>query len=112
MRFKAIIAALLSAVLLPVQAHAAQAQGGDVLEMSTEAAGVAIFRVAGSYGGTWPGCATLQRFAIDVKTPAGQALYSMVLSAKLAGCRISVKGDGACSAWADSEGVAWVQINP
>ena len=65
--------------------------------------GVVIFQVSGTVSGSWPACAVTQRYAVDVTNAAGQAYYSAVLSAKMAGKPILVYGNGGCTTWGDSE---------
>ena len=74
--------------------------------------GVVVFQVSGNVAGSWPACAVTQRYAIDVTTAAGQAYYSAVLSAKMAGKPILVFGNGSCTNWGDSESISYVQIIP
>ena len=74
--------------------------------------GVVIFQVSGNVTGSWPACAATQRYAVDVTNAAGQAYYSAVLSAKMAGKPILVYGNGTCTTWGDSESVNYVQIVP
>ena len=74
--------------------------------------GVVIFQVSGNVAGSWPACAVTQRYAIEVTTAAGQAYYSAVLSAKMAGKPVLVFGNGNCTNWPDSESINYVQIVP
>ena len=57
-----------------------------------------------------PACATTGRWAVDVTTPAGQAMWSTVLTAYSQNRPVTVGGTGQCNVWGDSETVQWVQL--
>lgn len=110
-RMLKIVAAILVSICPTGYANAANTGPGLVTNLYVQN-GVVIFGVSGNVSGSWPACATTQRYAIEVTSAAGQAYYSAVLSAKMAGKLIVVYGNGACSNWADSESVNYVQIIP
>jgi hypothetical protein len=56
-----------------------------------------------------PACATAAgRWVINVATPAGQAMASVILTAYSLGKPVSVMGTGACADWGDTESVLYV----
>lgn len=103
------LAALLFSCSVP--AHAANQGPGNVTYISVQN-GVAIFAMSGTVSGSWPGCATLTRFAFVTTTAAGQAYYAALITAKMANKSVVVWGAGDCSAWFDSETISLFYINP
>jgi hypothetical protein len=56
-----------------------------------------------------PACATnTGRWVINVSTPAGQAMASLILTAYSLGKQITVQGTGACTDWPDTESVNYL----
>lgn len=90
-------------------ANAADSNGGTVLNVYVQQEGAAIF-VVNNITGSWPSCATSSRFVINTTTPAGQALFSTLLSAVKAHTPVTVHGEGVCNIWGDSESVEFLAV--
>jgi len=90
-------------------AYARDAVNANIQELYVQPEGVVIFTTTASVG-TWPGCATTQRFAVSVATAGGQAVYAGLLSALKAHTPITIHGKGVCDAWGDSESVGYLQV--
>jgi len=52
-----------------------------------------------------PGCATQDRWVINNAWPAAKTQIATLMSAVLAGRKVSVQGTGDCAAWGDTETV-------
>lgn len=60
---------------------------------------------------TLDGCATSNRYSIDISTQQGKGIYSAVLSAKAANQTIKVVGlDNVCNIRNDSEDIEYVMV--
>ena len=64
--------------------------------------GIAVFHDSGTRSAQ-PACSTLNRWAFDATTPAGQAMLSSLLSAYVAHIPIWIVGTGACEVYNNSE---------
>lgn len=105
----------LAVVALGALATAAQATSagwGHVSTIAVQHAGVAFFTLDANMPSAWPSCATAQRYAINLATPGGQALYSALLTAQKARSLVALFGTGVCDAWADSESTDYILVNP
>jgi hypothetical protein len=113
MRFLKVLSLMFAPLAMPTSTAWAMNSGpGTVIRINVEAPGVAIVTVSGPTSGTWPACASLQRYAVNASTAAGQAIYAAILSAKMAGQKITVTGAGNCSIWGDSETIATMSVEP
>lgn len=102
----------LACVSLTVSAtasYASQVQDVYITDITMLQNGVALFNTSATAPGL-PSCAPTGRWTIDGSTPAGQARLSALLSAFLAGRRVSVMGTGDCSVWWDSENVDYLVV--
>jgi len=89
-------------------AMAAGSGSGNITGINSEA-GTGKFQTNGGHPNA-PACATTGRWAVDVTTPAGQAMWSTVLTAYSQNRAVTVGGTGQCNVWGDSETVQWVQL--
>lgn len=89
-------------------ANAADSNGGTILNIFVQQEGAALFQVS-NISGSWPSCATSSRFVINTTTPAGQALFSTLLSALKAHTPVNIHGKGVCDIWGDSESVEYIE---
>lgn len=64
-----------------------------------------LFRL---YGVVLDGCATTNRYGVDVSTDQGKAIASAILSAKASNATVRVVGKGVCSIHLDSEDVNYI----
>lgn len=99
--------AILAAMSPP--ANAADVGSGLVTSLYVQN-GTMMFAVEGGASATWPAFAVTKRYAAEITSPAGQAYYTTVISAKMAGKPIVVYGTGTCTAWLDSEGVKYIHV--
>lgn len=81
---------------------------GFIVGINSEA-GSGKFQTNGGHPNA-PACATTGRWAVDVTTPAGQAMWSTILTAYSQNRPVTVGGFGQCNVWPDSETVQWVQL--
>lgn len=102
------IAATVGALGFGGVAMASGSGSGYVVGINSEA-GTGKFQTNGGHPNA-PACATTGRWAIDVTTPAGQAMWSTVLTAYSQNRAVTVGGTGQCNVWGDSETVQWVQL--
>lgn len=86
------------------------ANSGFVLTVIVQQQGAAMFTMS-NLAGTWPSCATQVRVTISTATPAGQALYAMVLSAVKTHTPLTVHGKGNCDVCGDSEAVEFLNAS-
>jgi hypothetical protein len=71
-----------------------------------------IIFFAGSHEGK-PACSTVgDSLALSLATPAGRAMYAMLLSAQAQGKSVSVGGTGTCSATPDRESPRYIAVFP
>lgn len=103
------LALLFGAVAVPSRANAADSNGGTISNVYVQQEGAALFVIT-NVSGTWPSCAVSSRFAINTTTPAGQALFSTVLSAVKTHAPLTVHGAGVCDIWGDSESVEYLAV--
>lgn len=107
MRRLAIPMAFLAAV--STSAHATDVGPGIVTNLYVQN-GVMMFSVEGGASASWSACAVTKRYATEITSASGQAYYTTVISAKMAGKPIKVYGSGACTYWADSEAVKYIHV--
>lgn len=99
---------------LATTAQATSTGWGHVSTIAVQHAGVAFFTLDAYMpsASAWPSCATAQRYAINLATPGGQALYSALLTAQKARSLVAFFGTGVCDVWADSESTDYILVNP
>ncbi len=103
--------ALLGALAFSTPASAAGLwEPATITRISVSAGGIAFLRLdpsASNAGHVKAACSTngLWQVAFDATTPAGQAMLSLALSAKLSKHSVRVVGSGACSANPGVEGI-------
>lgn len=100
-----LIVLMMGCVSLSNVASASSASPGSIDIINPLAQGPVIFTHTGARTAR-PACATLDRWAIDTSTNAGQALVASLLIAYAMSKQIIVNGTGACSAWGDTETVS------
>jgi len=105
--FKKIVFIL--SVSIAASAQAGGSSTGRIVDQLIGNTGVAMFS-AGVHQSK-PACSTVgDAWAFDVKTPAGAAMYSFLLSAYAQGKTINVVGTGNCDIWGDRESVAYLTV--
>lgn len=61
---------------------------------------------------SYAACANQQRYAVNLATPAGQAMWASILTALKSHSQVSVVGKGVCDVWGDTESVQYLQVFP
>lgn len=107
MKTKFLIAAATSAFLASAS-FASSSGSGNVSVLIPSASGVAFFNQSGTRTSR-PSCSG-DRWAIDLSTPSGAAIYSTILSAYALNKPIQVQGTSTCTVSTDTETVAWVVV--
>lgn len=109
-RYRKILLALCLSALGGSAATSAYANGsGSGLVVGLNAEGPSgKFSTSGGHPNA-PPCST-GRWAVDISTTQGQAMWATIMTAYAQKLAIAVGGTGACSVWPDSETVAWVQL--
>lgn len=108
----------LAAVAFSMPAKAAGLwEPATITRISVNAGGVAFIRLdprASNAGHVKAACSTngFWEAAFDASTPAGQAMLSLALSAKLSKAPVRVVGSGTCPAFASVEGISFLDILP
>lgn len=109
---------LLCALLAPLPVKASGFwEPVTITRISVNSTGVAFIRVdprASNAGYVKAACSTngFWEVAFDASTPAGQAMLSLALSAKLSKNPVRIVGSGTCPAFASVEGVSYFDILP
>jgi len=89
---------------------ASNSSPGNIVGITSERTGALLFNQTGSRTSR-PSCSTVDRWAIDTSTLAGQSMAGVLLTAFSQNKTIFVYGTGNCSAWADTETVEYFTIN-
>ena len=90
-----------------VPSFASNSSWGSINTVLPHSTGALFFNHTGTRTAR-PACATQDRWVIDGSTDGGKIIISTALSAYAQGKQISVKGNGACTAWPDTEGVEYI----
>ena len=93
---------LLTALFVSVNCHAEGiADGLDVYTVRVDDSGLGYVWFSGDLTGTPPACAIThpKHLAFDTNTPGGQAILSLLLSAKMSGKKIRAVGTGTCEGY-------------
>lgn len=101
---------LLTAALLGLSltAHASDAGPGVVSHVFSTRNGFVFFQHSGARSAR-PSCATMDRWAINYATPAGQALLAHLFTVRASSRTVSIIGAGTCDSWPDTEDIAGIQ---
>ncbi len=103
----------LIAISLALAHLAAQAAGtatGLVVTTAVEKPGFAF--VTNSVNATGkPACATQNRWAMDLSTNSGKAMYATLIAAKATGSTVYMLGNGSCSIVLDTEDLYYIVVS-
>jgi hypothetical protein len=100
--------ALLASVWGPV-AHAGE-QAGKVKSLHVREGGL-IYVVLEGVRSNPPACATADYWMVKSEaSQAGRQQYVLLVSARLTGSRVAIRGAGACTRWSDGEDIYEVTL--
>ena len=99
---------LLVCSLNSIDAHAGNSYGTPI-NLGIHAGDVVMF-AAGTFSAA-PACNTMKEWAFSLQTPAGRAMYALLLQAQTQNKKILVYGTNSCSVWGDRETPYYIRID-
>ena len=104
---------LLTFILMALTSQSAlagSAAPGKVVNPIVNRAGIFFFSQTGVRSAI-PTCEVYNRWAVDVNTPRGQSMMSLILTAYSQGKNVSIAGTGECGVAGDTEGIEFIIVN-